>query len=74
VGARLLEITDLLWPVDTGGALVPVVKADVLSRLRAGASIARPGSCRRFPDAEGILDRAYLDALGLRVHFANFSV
>ena len=36
MGARLLEITDLLWPVDADGALVPVAKADVLNRLWAG--------------------------------------
>ena len=32
--ARLLEITDLLWPVDSGGAPVPALKADVVNALR----------------------------------------
>jgi hypothetical protein len=66
--ARLLEITDLLWPVDAGGALVPVAKADVLNRLRAGGQHRAARIVSAFPAAEGILDQAYVDALGLRVH------
>ena len=68
MGARLLEITDLLWPVDAGGALVPVAKADVLNRLRACGQDRAVRIVSAFPDADGFLDPAYIDALGLRVH------
>jgi SAM-dependent methyltransferase len=68
MGARLLEITDLLWPVDAGGAVVPVAKADVLNRLWAGGQDRAARIVSAFPDADGFLDPAYIDALGLRVH------
>lgn len=68
MGVRLLEITDLLWPVDVGGAPVPVPKADVLARLRAGGQHRAARIVSAMPAREGILDRDYVDALGLRVH------
>lgn len=68
MGSRLLEITDLLWPVDDGGALVPVAQADVVSRLRAGGQHRAARIVSRFPVAGGILDPGYIDELGLRVH------
>lgn len=68
MGARLLEITDLLWPVDAGGAPVPVAKADVLDRLRARGQHRAARIVSAIPDVAGILDPGYVDALGLRVH------
>jgi SAM-dependent methyltransferase len=66
--ARLLEITDLLWPVDSGGAPVPAVKADVVNALRGRGQRGAARIVSAIPAAEGILDPAYVDALGLRVH------
>jgi SAM-dependent methyltransferase len=68
MAARLLEITDLLWPVEADGAPVPVAKADVLNRLRASGQHRAARIVSAFPAAEGVLDPAYIDALGLRVH------
>jgi hypothetical protein len=65
---RPLEITDLLWPVDSGGALVPVVKADVLDQLRASGQRRATRIVLAIPAADGILDRDFVDALGFRVH------
>jgi hypothetical protein len=66
--ARLLEITDLLWPVDSGGAPVPALKADVVNALRGRGQRGAARIVSAIPAAEGILDPAYVDALGLRVH------
>jgi len=66
--ARLLEITDLLWPVDSGGAPVPALKADVVNALRGRGQCGAARIVSAIPAAEGILDPAYVDALGLRVH------
>lgn len=66
--ARLLEITDLLWPVDSGGAPVPALKADVVNALRGRGQHGAARIVSAIPAAEGILDPAYVDALGLRVH------
>jgi hypothetical protein len=33
MGARFLEITDLLWSVDADGVSRPVAKADVVDQL-----------------------------------------
>jgi SAM-dependent methyltransferase len=66
--ARLLEITDLLWPVDSGGAPVPALKADVVNALRGRGQRGAARIVSTIPAAEGILDPAYVDALGLRVH------
>ena len=68
MGARLLEITDLLWPVDSRGAPVPAMKADVLNALRERGQRGAAAIVSALPAAEGILDPAYVDALGLRVH------
>src|SRR5258708_9468960 len=66
--AGRVEISDLLWPVDAGGGLLPVAQAEVMARLcdrgqRRGARIV---SC--MPSAGGVRDAGYLDALALRVH------
>jgi SAM-dependent methyltransferase len=68
MGARLVEITDLLWSVDANGVPVPVAKAVVMNRLRAGGQHRAARIVSALPAAEGILDPAYVDALGLRVH------
>ncbi|TVY99864.1 hypothetical protein EAS64_40175 [Trebonia kvetii] len=68
MGARLLEITDLLWPVDSRGAPVPAMKADVLNALRGRGQRGAAAIVSAIPAAAGILDPAYVDALGLRVH------
>jgi hypothetical protein len=65
---RLLEITDLLWPVDADGVPVPVCKADVLDRLRGLGQRRAARIVAAFPAADGILDPGYVDALGFRVH------
>jgi len=65
---RLMEITDLLWPLDADGAPLPVAKADVLNRLGAGGQRRAARIVSTFPDTAGILDPVYVDALGLRVH------
>lgn len=59
---------DLLWRVDGGGALVPAVKADVVNALRGCGQRGAARIVSAVPAAEGILDRACVDALGLRVH------
>lgn len=66
--ARLLEITDLLWSVDSDGAAVPVAKADVVDRLRVLGQHRAARIVSAIPAAEGILDPGYVDALGVRVH------
>jgi SAM-dependent methyltransferase len=66
--ARLLEITDLLWRVDGDGAPVPVVKAGVVGALRDRGQRGAARIVSAMPAAGGILDPAYVDALGLRVH------
>ncbi len=65
---RPLEITDLLWPVDSGGAPVPVLQADVLDQLRAAGQRRAARIVSAIPAPGGILDREYVDALGFRVH------
>ena len=66
--ARLLEITDLLWPVDSRGAPVPAVKADVVNALRVRGQRDAARIVSAIPAVQGVLDPAYVDALGLRVH------
>jgi SAM-dependent methyltransferase len=68
MGARLLEITDLLWPVDADGVPIPVSKGDALDRLKAGRQHRDVRIVSQFPASGEILDPAYIDALGLRVH------
>jgi SAM-dependent methyltransferase len=63
-----LEITDLLWPVDSGGARLPVAKAEVLTRLAEAGQRRAVRIVSRMPAANGLLDAGYVDALGLRVH------
>jgi SAM-dependent methyltransferase len=62
------EITDLLWQVDADGVRLPVVQADVLTRLRAGGQHHAARIVAAMPAAGGILDPDYVDALGVRVH------
>ena len=63
-----MEITDLLWPVDGRGAPVPAVKADVVSALRERGQRGAARIVSAIPAPGGILEPAYVDALGLRVH------
>jgi SAM-dependent methyltransferase len=65
---RTLEITDLLWSVDADGVPRPVVKAEVLDRLRALGQHRTARIVSAIPAADGILDPGYVDALGIRVH------
>lgn len=66
--ARRLEITDLLWSVDADGASLPVLKADVLDRLRAVGQRRAARIVSTMPAASGVLDQGYVDALDVRVH------
>lgn len=68
MAARLLEITDLLWQVDADGVPVPVAKADALIRLRERGQRRAARIVSAIPDADGVLDPGYVDALGFRVH------
>jgi SAM-dependent methyltransferase len=65
---RPLEITDLLWSMTADGTPLPVVKADVLDRLRARGQRRAARIVSAMPATGGILDRGYIDALGVRVH------
>lgn len=65
---RPLEITDLLWSSDADGAPLPVLKADVLGRLRALGQRRAARIVSAIPAADGILVPGYVDALGFRVH------
>ena len=49
-------------------APVPAMKADVLNALRGRGQRGAAAIVSAIPAAEGILDPAYVDALGLRVH------
>jgi hypothetical protein len=62
MGARLLEITDLLWPVDAGGIRVPVMKADVVDALRARGQRGAARIVSAIPAASGVLDPGYSDS------------
>jgi len=68
MGARLLEITDLLWSMDADGVRVPVAQADVLGMLRDRGQHRAARIVSAIPAPGGILDPGYVDALGLRVH------
>jgi len=68
VAPRHLEITDLLWSIDADGTPLAVSKSDVLNRLRALGQRRAARIVSAMPDAHGILDPAYVDALGFRVH------
>jgi SAM-dependent methyltransferase len=63
-----LEITDLLWSLAADGAPLPVVMADVLDQLRARGQRRAARIVSAIPASDGILDRGYVDALGVRVH------
>ncbi len=63
-----LEITDLLWPVNSDGERLPVAKAEVLTALTAAGQRRAVRIVSRMPAANGLLDAGYVDALGLRVH------
>lgn len=65
---RPLEITDLLWSMAADGAPLPVVKVDVLDRLRALGQRRAARIVSAIPAVDGILDPGYVDALGVRVH------
>jgi len=63
-----LEITDLLWSVDADGIPLAVSKAAVVDRLTALGQRRAARIVAAMPASAGILDAAYVDALGLRVH------
>jgi hypothetical protein len=67
-GADRLEITDLLWPVNSEGERLPVARAEVLSRLAQAGQNRAVRIVSRMPAADGLIDAGYVDALGLRVH------
>ncbi len=66
--AGLLEITDLLWPVDAGGTRLPALRAEVLAQLAGRGQQRAARIVARMPAAGGVLDAGYLDALAIRVH------
>jgi 2-polyprenyl-3-methyl-5-hydroxy-6-metoxy-1,4-benzoquinol methylase len=68
MGARPLEITDLLWQVDGGGARTPVVKAEALAQLAERGQRRAMRIVARMPATDGVVDPSYADALGVRVH------
>ena len=67
-GADRLEITDLLWPVNSDGERLPVARAEVLSRLAQAGQNRAVRIVSRMPAADGLIDAGDVDALGLRVH------
>ena len=64
----LVEITDLLWPVDAGGARLPVHRDEAAGRLAAAGQRRAARIVSAMPVEGGVLDSEYVDALGLRVH------
>ena len=66
-GGRV-EITDLLWPVDTDGQRLPVPQRTAVATLLANGQRRAGRIVSAMPAADGVLDSAYVDALGLRVH------
>ncbi len=66
--AGRLEITDLLWLADADGRRLPVVTAEVMTRLTGRGQRRGTRIVSRIPAADGVLDASYVDALGIRVH------
>lgn len=64
----LLEITDLLWPVDDHGRRLPARKDPIVATLREAGDERAARIVARMPATGGILDEAYVDALAVRVH------
>jgi len=63
-----LEITDLLWSLDTDGALLPVLQGDVVRHLAGRGQRRAARIVSQMPAIHGVLDQGYVDALGVRVH------
>ena len=68
VGGAPVEITDLLWPVDEKGRRRPVGQGTAVATLVANGQRRAARIVSAMPAAEDVLDLAYVDALGLRVH------
>jgi SAM-dependent methyltransferase len=68
VRADVLEITDLLWPVDDAGRRLPVRRSVVVDRLRSGGQRRAARIVERMPATDDVLDVAAVDRLGVRVH------
>jgi SAM-dependent methyltransferase len=65
---RPLEITDLLWSIDAAGVPLPVSKGEAVGQLRALGQRRAARIVSAIPAPGGVLDPAYVDALGVRVH------
>ncbi len=65
---EVVEITDLLWNVDEAGRRLPVHRSAVVGRLRASRQHRAARIVARMPATGDVLDDAWVDALGLRVH------
>jgi SAM-dependent methyltransferase len=68
MGSGLVEITDLLWPVDAEGCRLPVRRDEVAGRLAAAGLRRAVRIVSGMPATGGVLDVGYVDALGVRVH------
>jgi SAM-dependent methyltransferase len=68
MGVECVEITDLLWALDTAGRRSPVYRDGVVARLVASGQRGAARIVLRMPEVDGVLDPPYLDSLGLRVH------
>jgi SAM-dependent methyltransferase len=64
----LVEITDLLWPVDAGGLRLPVRRDEVAGRLDAAGQRRAARIVSAMPATGDVVDAEYVDALGMRVH------
>lgn len=63
-----LEITDLLWPVDSAGKRLPVVKDQAVALLSSRGQSRAARLVARMPVRDGLIDPDRLDRLGLRIH------
>lgn len=63
-----VEITDLLWPLDQAGFRMPVMRQTAVAELEQRKQHRAARIVRRMPEHAGEIDRAYLDALALRIH------
>jgi SAM-dependent methyltransferase len=63
-----IEITDLLWSNTADGRRQPVMKADVVAALASRGQRHASRLVARMPAVGGVLEPAYVDALGHRVH------
>lgn len=64
-----LEITDLLWPTDAAGDLLPVRRDETAEELLSRGQRRAAAIVRRMPHALGVVDRTYLHDLALRIHY-----